>query len=221
MGELEVPWRDLRPRVRALLMLLCLHHGRQVHREELVDALWPDATLTSGIRSLQVAVSTARQCLAAGGLPEECLRRHGDSYAFELPDVVDQRARFEQLAQRADRDQGAGRHPDALRGRLAALELYVGDLLPEVGPAEWVVEDRSRLRLLAATVGAAAARSALQLGELAVGIRAARRSIELDPYHDSSWALLVELTQRSGDHSAAAIARRDHARVRADLGVGV
>ena len=55
----------------------------------------------------------------------------------------------------------------------------------------------------------------------AVGIRAARRSIELDPYHDSSWALLVELTQRSGDHSAAAIARRDHARVRADLGVGV
>ena len=84
-----------------------------------------------------------------------------------------------------------------------------------------MVEERARLRLLAATVGAEAARSALQVGELAAGIRAARRSIELDPYHDSSWTLLVELTSRSGDHSAAAMARREHARVRADLGVTV
>jgi DNA-binding SARP family transcriptional activator len=217
----EVPWRDRRPRVQALLMLLALHHGRHIHREELVDALWPDATLASGIRSLQVAVSTARHCLAAGGLAEECLRRQGDAYALELTDVVDQRAVFERLALEADRAQAAGRPGEALRTRQSALDIYVGDLLPEVGPAEWVVEERARLRLLAATVGAEAARSALQVGELAAGIRAARRSIDLDRYHDSSWTLLVELTSRSGDHSAAAMARREHARVRADLGVGV
>ena len=217
----EVPWREGRPRVRTLIMLLALRHGRHTHREELIDALWPDATLASGIRSLQVAVSTARHCLTAGGLAEDCLRRHGDAYALELPDVVDQRAGFERLAQEADRAQAAGRTREALWARQAALDLYIGDLLPEVGPAEWVVEERARLRLLAATVGAEAARSALQVGELAAGIRAARRSIELDPYHDSSWTLLVELTARSGDHSAAAMARREHARVRADLGVSV
>jgi DNA-binding SARP family transcriptional activator len=217
----EVPWRNRRPRVRALLMLLALRHGRHIHREELVDALWPDATLASGIRGLQVAVSTARHCLIAGGLAEDCLRRHGDAYALELPGVVDQRAGFEQLVHEAERAQAGGRARDAFQAGRAALDLYVGDLLPEVGPAEWVVEERARLRLLAARAGAGAAKSALQLGELAAGIRAARRSIELDPYHDSSWTLLVELTTRSGDHSAAAMARREHARVRADLGVGV
>ena len=40
-----------------------------------------------------------------------------------------------------------------------------GDLLLEVGPAEWAVEDRERLRLLAATTAAAAAGDALAIDE--------------------------------------------------------
>ena len=74
---IDVPWRLLRPRVRALLMLLAMNHGRQLHREQIIDALWPDAALASGIRSLQVAVSSIRQCLNAGGITEDALRRHG------------------------------------------------------------------------------------------------------------------------------------------------
>ncbi len=81
-GGVDLPWRDLRPRVRALLMLLAMNHGRQLHREQIIDALWPDATLASGIRSLQVAVSSIRQCLSAGGITEDALRRHGDAYAL-------------------------------------------------------------------------------------------------------------------------------------------
>ena len=147
-GGVDLPWRNLRPRVRSLLMLLAMNHGRQLHREQLVEALWPDATLASGIRSLQVAVSSIRQCLSMGGITEDALRRHGDAYALELPAVSDQLADFERLAHAATR----APRPEALRLRLAAIDLYAGDLLPEVGPAEWVVEDRARLRLLAAEV---------------------------------------------------------------------
>jgi hypothetical protein len=159
----ELPWRDLRPRVRALLMLLAMNHGRQLHREQLVDALWPDSTLSSGIRSLQVAVSSIRQCLCSAGVTEDALRRHGDAYALQLPGVSDQLADFERLAHAAGREQGS----EALRSRLSALDRYAGDLLPEVGPAEWVVDERNRLRLLAASVGSAAARDALAAGERA------------------------------------------------------
>lgn len=215
----EVGWSELRPRVRALLLRLALQHGRPIHREQLVDELWPDASLASGVRSLQVAVSAVRQCLAAAGLGEDCLPRQGDAYALDLPGVDDQVAHFEQLARQSAREQAAGQSAPALRSGLAALDHYAGDLLPEVGPAEWVVGERERLRLLAATTAAEAARVALQLGELAAGVRAAQRSVALDPYHDSSWALLIELCQRLGDHSAAAVARRAQARVRADLGV--
>jgi ATP/maltotriose-dependent transcriptional regulator MalT/DNA-binding SARP family transcriptional activator len=211
----ELPWRELRPRVRALLMLLAMNHGRHLHREQLVDALWPDATLTSGIRSLQVAVSSIRQCLGAGGIIEDALHRRGDAYALQFPAVSDQLADFERLAHPA----GPESQADGLRRRLAALAAYTGDLLPEVGPAEWAVEERARLRLLAASVGSEAARDALAAGQLRVALDAARRSVALDPYHDSSWQLVIAINERLGDQSAAIVAQRKHAQVWADLGL--
>jgi DNA-binding SARP family transcriptional activator len=214
-GGVDLPWRELRPRVRALLMLLAMNHGRHMHRERIVDTLWPDATLASGIRSLQVAVSSIRQCLSAGGITEDALHRHGDAYALQLPSVVDQLADFERLARAAVRAQRS----EALRLRLSALDLYAGDLLPEMGPAEWVVEERARLRLLAAEVASEAARSALAADDLRTALEAARRSVALDPYHDPSWELVVEICERAGDHSAAAVARREQARIWVDLGL--
>jgi DNA-binding SARP family transcriptional activator len=199
--------------------MLALHHGEDLHRERLVDALWPEASLASGIRSLQVAVSSIRQCLAAAGLAEDCLRRRGDAYALQIADADDQTKKFERLAHQAEQLVRAGDRAEALLCALAALDLYGGDLLPEVGPAEWVVEERDRLRTVAARAGATAADLALKVGELATGVRAAQRSIEIDPYHDDSWTLLAELYERRGDRSAAAVTRRDHARIRADLGL--
>jgi ATP/maltotriose-dependent transcriptional regulator MalT/DNA-binding SARP family transcriptional activator len=209
----------LRPRARALLAMLAMHHGHDVHRERLVDALWPESSLPSGIRSLQVAVSSIRHCLAAAGLSEECLRRRGDAYGLQLPAAQDQLREFERLGQRAGQLSRNGDRATALENALAALDLYGGELLPEVGPAEWVVEERDRLRTVAAGVGATAAELALEQGELAAGIEAAQRSIEIDPYHDHSWTLLAKLHERRGDRSAAAVTRREHARVHADLGL--
>jgi DNA-binding SARP family transcriptional activator len=211
----------LRPRARSLLLLLLLHHGHRVHREQLIEAIWPESSPDSGTRSLQVAISSVRQHLIAAGLPGDCLCREGDSYALSLGQVEADLDRFGQLAERASRlarDPSPTRH-DLLAAQLSALDAYAGDLLPEVGPAEWVVEERDRLRALAARVAADAGRTALALGEFSSGVRAARRSLELDPYHDTSWDLLVRLFEALGDHSAATVARREHARVCAELGV--
>jgi DNA-binding SARP family transcriptional activator len=216
-GGVDLPWRKLRPRVRSLLMFLAMNHGRQLHREQLIETLWPDAALASGIRSLQVAVSSIRQCFGMGGITEDALRRHGDAYALELPSVSDQLTDFERLAHAATRVQ----RPEALRLRLTATDLYAGDLLPEVGPAEWVIEERTRLRLLAAEVALEAARDALATDDLHTALDAARRSVALDAYHDSSWELIVEICERLDDRSAAAVARREQARVWIDLGLVV
>ncbi len=215
VGNRELGWRTLRPRVRSLLMLLALNHGRAVHREYLVDALWPDATLAAGVRSLQVAVSAIRHCLVTGGLGEEALPRRGDGYALDLPGAHDQLAEFERLAHAAGRDVG----PTAGTQRLAALAEYAGDLLPEVGPAEWVVEERHRLRTLAASVAVEAARAALDTDDLRSALDLGRRSISLDPYDDSAWELVIGVHTRLGKPAAAAVVRRDHARVWADLGL--
>ncbi|HYI58869.1 MAG TPA: BTAD domain-containing putative transcriptional regulator [Microlunatus sp.] len=217
VGGREVGWRALRPKARSLLMLLALHHGRPRHRELIIETLWPEATLTSGIRSLQVAVSSVRHCLATGGVPEESIPRQGDAYELVLPGVQSDLVDFERLAEEARRQPAA----EALSARSKAMDLYQGELLPEVGPADWVVEERERLRLLAATVASAAASDAVTTGDLGRAIDLARRSIALDPFHDPAWERLIDTYENLGDRSAAAIARGDHQRVWDDLGLVV
>ena len=111
----EVGWSALRPRARMLLMMLVAQHGRPVHRERLVDALWPGAGLSAGVRSLQVAVSSVRQCLARAGLGESVLQRQGDAYALRLDGVDDQCAAFERLVRQGDRLLRNGDQAAALR----------------------------------------------------------------------------------------------------------
>lgn len=208
----------LRPRVRSVLMVLALHHGRSVHRELLVDALWPDATLAAGVRSLQVAVSSIRQWLASARLPEDGLRRYGDAYVLELATTTDDLRDLERLVRKGERLAGDGAAA-ALRAKLDAVATYTGPLLPEAGPAEWVVDERDRWQALAARVAAEAGQLGLELGELAAGCRAAQRSVELDPYHDIAWRVLAAAHERLGDLSAAAVTRREHARLLCDLGL--
>ena len=211
----EIGWRALRPKARCLLMLLALHQGRPLHRELLIEALWPEATLSSGVRSLQVAVSSIRQCLAVGGMVGDPIRRQGDAYELVLPGAVVDVTTFERTIEEARRLPRSA----ALTARRIALELYLGELLPEVGPADWVVEDRDRLRLLAASLAAAAAADAIAVADHGAAIDLARRSVTLDACHDPAWRLLIETYEHIGDLSAAAVARADHRRVWDDLGV--
>ncbi|WP_181164458.1 winged helix-turn-helix domain-containing protein [Amaricoccus solimangrovi] len=80
--------QSLQPRVFDLLAYLVRNAGRVVPKDELMDALWPDLTVTEA--SLQRAVSLARRALAADGL-ERAIRsfvRHG--YRFGLdPDLTE------------------------------------------------------------------------------------------------------------------------------------
>lgn len=217
--ESEIDWRGLRPRAQMLLMFLAMRHRHVVHREELIAALWPDATLVSGIHCLQVAVSSVRRCLRSAGLAEETLHRQGETYGLLLAGARIQVEELELLIHRAAHLEAADKLQESLRQRLEALDLYSGDLLLEMGPAEWVVAERERLRVATARVGTEAAQVALTLGQPSQGVRAARRAIELDPYGDQAWTLLISSFEQLGDHSAAVVARRQHARVCADLGV--
>ncbi|WP_249730138.1 MULTISPECIES: winged helix-turn-helix domain-containing protein [unclassified Chelatococcus] len=79
--------QKVQPRVFDLLVYLVRNAGRVVPKDELMDALWPDLTVTEA--SLQRAVSLARAALAAGGL-EQAIRsyvRHGYRFAIDEPSL--------------------------------------------------------------------------------------------------------------------------------------
>lgn len=77
--------QKIQPRVFDLLVYLVKNADRVVPKDELMDALWPDLTVTEA--SLQRAVSLARSALAAGGL-ETAIRsfvRHGYRFGIDDP----------------------------------------------------------------------------------------------------------------------------------------
>jgi DNA-binding SARP family transcriptional activator len=210
---------DVRPRARALLRYLALHLGVDVHRERLVDALWPGVPLAAGTRSLQVAVSSLRKAMQAAGLDAAAvLCRQADAYRLELPagssaDLPD----METEVVLADAARAEGDRPAAVRHREIALALYAGELLPEEGPAEWVVDERERLRLLATTTATTLARDQRALGRLPDAITAAHRAVQLDPWSDLGWQLLTRLYEEAGDTTSASRCRRRHEQVAREL----
>ena len=178
----------VKPMERTLLRLLAIKAGRMVHREELTEALWPEADPDVGLHRLQVAVSALRRLLPRdqGPSPGErpLLAREGDSYGLALPaeSEVDvwafERALRRSGEHRADRDRAG--EQDALSDAIAS---YSGPLLPGDGPADWVQAHRRALE-------SAAADAAVRLASLRL--------------EDSDWQGAAEAPVRGSPSTATA-----------------
>jgi DNA-binding SARP family transcriptional activator len=201
-----------------MLRLLAIHLPHPVHREVLLQ-LWPDLSTERAVRSMQVAVSSLRSLLAPG-ITHGRVERHGDTYALVLPpgsdsDVVEFGAQL-QAAKHARQLRDAEAERTALARATAA---YRGELLPEDGPAEWVSDIRERLRQHAACATGRLAELELMGEDYASAIDAARRSVDIDPFRDASWRLLINAYRKAGEPAAAARAEQDYNDVLSTLGV--
>lgn len=136
LGGFEVRHRDVtadesafqRRHGASLVKLLAMNGGR-MHREQVVDALWPDATLDEAAPRLHKAASHAR---SAVGDREAVVLRNDQVMLWPEGDYVVDVDEFERLA--GEDDIGA------------AIDLYRGDLLPNDPYEEWASIPRDRLR---------------------------------------------------------------------------
>ncbi|WP_433679900.1 BTAD domain-containing putative transcriptional regulator [Nocardia sp. CA-119907] len=218
----ELDPRTLRPRAAATLRYLSMRAGQWVHRDDLAAALWPDLPATQARQSLQVSVSAVRGFLEPGTGRGKwtLLMRRGETYSLVLQgrsaaDVV----AFETSLETARCALQVGDEDRAHSALTTALAEYRGELLPADGAAEWVVAERDRLRTQASLAGVTLAEFELGRGRAAAAIDALRRSLGIDPYLDRAWRLLISAYQRADDLAAAERARRDYAKMLAELGV--
>ena len=132
--------------------------GRRLHREQVIDLLWPDDTLDEAVPKLHKAAHFARRAI---GVPDAVVLR-GDSVvlcpdADVTVDVV------------GSRSSPAGRSPTATPPRPARRSRsYGGELLP-AGPLRGVGR------------GAAASSSACATSTCCASTAGGRRVVELDP----------------------------------------
>jgi predicted ATPase len=124
---------------RELVKMLALAPEHRLHREQLMDALWPERDPDAAANNLHQVVHVARRAVGAESivLREELL-------ALQAGVDVDD---FEQAAAHARR----ARSPGAYR---AALSLYAGELLPENRYDDWAALRREQLEQLRAELDA-------------------------------------------------------------------
>lgn len=143
-GEHTVPdsaWPRSAP--RRLLQFLALQ-DRPVHREEAVEALWPELSPRQAANHLRVALSQLRRVLE----PERPARGPSSAVLTAGPTIVLAKERFDvdvdhflRAIRRAQTSQGRAR----LEALQEALQAYPGDLVADDPYADWVLRERDRL----------------------------------------------------------------------------
>jgi DNA-binding SARP family transcriptional activator len=121
----------------ALVKVLALTPGHRLHREQVIDMLWPDDTPAEAAPKLHKAAHYARR---AAGRHDTVVLRNDIVHLFPNAELIVDALVFDELSRRAIAD----REPTAAR---AAIERYTGELLPDDRYEEWAGERRELLRL--------------------------------------------------------------------------
>ena len=189
-------------KTRSLFQYLLVNRERLVLRERLQEVLWPGVDWSNNSSSLKVAVHALRQILKSipqvGREPvmEVCHQDYG--YVLHARGVT---VDFEELEAQFDAAQAAESHGDvaaALRCCRRVSALYAGEFLPGES-AEWVAEQREWNRSIALRAIDRLRADALAREQFTEVITWCRRILDIDPYREQIYQLLMYVHGRFGE----------------------
>ena len=218
-GGAQIPddaWR--RRKAATLLKCLLSAEGYRLHRDQILEVLWPDAAPAAAMQNLHYTTHLLRRILDAPGGASSHLRMRDDLLSL-LPSV-DGIASDEWLDastfSRVARAALAGQDRAACR---AALALYGGEYLPDDRYANWAIPRRQELHNLHLQVLLHAASLSRAQGDANEAIGFLRILLAADRYHEPATRLLMELLVGEGrHHECEAVYRSLQAALHEDLG---
>jgi predicted ATPase/DNA-binding SARP family transcriptional activator len=190
----EAAWR-LR-KARALVKLLALTPDHSLHREQVIESLWPDRDPAAVSGNLRQALFVARRALDSGGADGSArLELSQEILSLAGPVDVDVEA-FEAAATAAEATADIDLHR-------AAIGLYTGELLPEDRFEEWAATRRNALRerhlgLLVALAGRHA-----EAGDHDAAIAALQQALVDEPLHERAHRELMRIYALTGRRQRA------------------
>ena len=184
---------------RLLFAYLVVNRDRLASRDELSEALWPLELPTAPGLALSALLSKLRRLL-----PDEALEGRSVIRLELGPEArVDLEAAREGI-HRAEALVGAGNWRAATGPTLVAHNISRRGFLPGEEGA-WIDELRRELDEIRVRALECTARRSLGIGgsELVVAEHTARRLIDLSPYRESGYAVLMEALEREGNIAEA------------------
>jgi len=180
----------------SLVKLLAVALGHRIHREQVMNLLWPDLGRNAASNNLRRVLHTARKVLdsATGSLylasQDESLMLCPGGQLW-----VDAEA-FAESAVSARRS----RDPSAYR---AAIELYAGELLPDDRYEEWAENRRGQLRRLYVELLVELTGLYEERGEYGQAAERLQRALSEEPTNEEAHAGLMRLYALSGRRGEA------------------
>jgi pentatricopeptide repeat protein len=184
---------------RLLFAYLAANRDRVASRDELAEALWPRGLPSAPDLALSALLSKLRRLLPDGALEGRSAIRLelGRHARVDVEAARDGIHRAEALI--AARDWYASIGPTLVAHNISQRRFLPGE------EGAWINEPRRELQDIQVRALECTARRSLGIGgaEVPVAERTARRLIDLSPYRESAYTLLMEAFERQGNIAEA------------------
>jgi DNA-binding SARP family transcriptional activator len=197
IGRPVAGWQ--RRTAKTLTKLLATHPRHRLHREQVMEILWPDVEIESALNSFGKALHAARRALEPELPPRESsayLPLMDSMVALDTQRVWIDADHFESLAESAIRQGDVG-------GYECALAAYGGELLPEDRYEDWCAERRDRLAALHVQLLLALAEAHEERGAHSASAARLRELLQHDPTREDVHRRLMALYASLGARDQA------------------
>jgi DNA-binding SARP family transcriptional activator/TolB-like protein/Tfp pilus assembly protein PilF len=189
-----------RRKSKALLKILALAPRHQMHREQLIESLWPEMEPELAVNNLHKAIHAARRALEPqlkSGADSHFILTHDQQVSLRAPGElwIDVEA-FERSAEAALKS-------DNPAGYEATLALYEGELLSEDRYEDWAVAKREQMSLLAQRLVARLGGLYESAGQWPQSIEQFRRLLTFDQANEEAHRHLMRLYALAGNRHQA------------------
>jgi len=219
-------WRDgeelqatawTREKAIHLMQFFVTLRRQYLHKEQIIDRLWPELDAEKGDRDFKVALNAINKALEPERAPRReprFVQRHSLAYGLNLEDVWLDTEAFESLiaaangilsdthlvSDSAQDEEGAQQR--AIACYRAAVRLYTGDYLPERRYEDWSSAERERLQVLA--LGAMTTLADLLLDEMPLeSIRLTQRVLTIEPVWEEAYRVQMRAYAKQGNRPLA------------------
>jgi len=205
---------------RTLLKVLLTGADRVFTKDQLIDALLPEADLDHAVRNLQARISELRRVLEPDlkrGADSSFVKRVGEGYLFHTDSVC----WLDSLVFEQELREAATLLEESRRTAVTRLEdtlaLYRGEFLAEDRYESWAEPRRAHLKNLYLDALLDLADAYAELGRLRQSITCCQRVLSVEPYRERAIRQLMEFHAAVGQRSAALRVYEEGARTLREL----